>query len=367
MKIIQFLPTLESGGVEQGVLEISKALVQANHQSHVVSAGGRLVNDLINDGAQHHVWPLHKKNLLTFRYISVLRKWLISMKPDIVHVRSRMPAWIVWRAVQGMPEKNKPKLISTIHGLYSVNFYSAVMTKPENIIVVSQSAKDYVINNYKNTSTKNIKLIFRGVDNKDFYHGYKADDEWLSDWYDQYPETKSSKLLTIAGRITPLKDFEKIILLAKDLKKAEHNIKVLIAGEVKDRHQKYLSQLKSMIKSNNLEKDILFLNYRKDIKNIYSISSIVFNTSNKPESFGRSILEPLALGIPSIGYSRGGVKEILDELYPFGLVEAGNTEMMYNKSVSILNGENQDIKENSKFLKSKMCNETLKFYEEVIS
>ena len=58
------------------------------------------------------------------------------MKPDIVHVRSRMPAWIVWRAVQGMPEKNKPKLISTIHGLYSVNFYSAVMTKPENIIVV---------------------------------------------------------------------------------------------------------------------------------------------------------------------------------------------------------------------------------------
>ena len=60
-------------------------------------------------------------------------------------------------------------------------------------------------------------------------------------------------------------------------------------------------------------------------------------------------------------------KEILDELYPFGLVEAGNTEMMYNKSVSILNGENQDIKENSKFLKFKMCNETLKFYEEVIS
>ena len=95
-----------------------------------------------------------------------------------------------------------------------------------------------------------------------------------------------------------------------------HKFKILIAGEAKDKHQKYLNTLKEKIKSLNLEGDVYFLNFRKDIKNIYSISSIVYNTSNKPESFGRSILEPLSIGIPCIGYNRGGVKEILETLFP---------------------------------------------------
>ena len=163
MKVIQFVPTLESGGVEQGVIEISKALVDAGHDSHVVSAGGRLVDQLINEGTHHHHWKLHKKNIFTLRHVRPLARWIEEMKADILHVRSRMPAWIVWKALNKIPIHKRPKLVSTIHGLYSVNFYSAVMSKPQNIITVSNSAYSYLIDNYIKTDSKNItdfKLSF---------------------------------------------------------------------------------------------------------------------------------------------------------------------------------------------------------------
>ena len=96
MKVIQFVPTLESGGVEQGVLEISKALVDADHESHVVSAGGRLVDQLIQDGTYHHHWELHK-NIFTLRQVKPLARWIEEMKADILHVRSNC-GWIVWKA-----------------------------------------------------------------------------------------------------------------------------------------------------------------------------------------------------------------------------------------------------------------------------
>ena len=368
MKVIQFVPTLDSGGVEQGVLEISAALVANGHDSHIVSAGGRLVSTLIKSGAKHHQWNIHKKNLFTLSLVRPLRAWIISMKPDIIHVRSRMPAWIVWRALKGMPINIRPKLISTVHGLHSINFYSAVMTKPDNIIAVSNCSKSYIINNYTKLQSKNIRLIYRGIDNSSYHKDYKPSSSWLSDWYEQYPETYNSKLLTIAGRISPLKDFEKIIYLAKSIKESSSSsFKVLIAGEAKDKHLNYLNKLKILIESLDLSNEIYFLNYRKDIKDIFAISNIAYNTSNKPESFGRSVLEPLSLGIPTIGYDQGGVKEILEELYPYGAVEVNNHEMLVEKSLSVLDGNNTDIKVNTRFITSQMCSDTLSFYKEILA
>ena len=368
MKVVQFVPSLDSGGVEQGVIEIAKALVDDNHESHVVSSGGRLVDDLISSGSHHHKWDLGKKSLLNFRLIKPLRNWIVSTQPDIIHVRSRMPAWLVWKALNGIPQSQRPQLVSTVHGLHSVNFYSRVMTKPHNIIAVSQSSKNYIIDNYTKSENKNIKLIYRGVDNSNYNKDYAPSDKWLSDWYEQYPETKSAKLLTISGRISPLKDIEKIIHLAKSIKdNSSHNFKILIAGEAQNKHLKYLENLKNTIKYLGLSEDIYFLNFRKDIKDIYAISSLAFNTSNKPESFGRSVLEPLSMGVPTIGYNRGGVKEILDELYPFGGVTPGSDEQLLNKTLCILDGNEANIKTNTKFITSKMCSETLSFYKVILS
>ena len=166
-----------------------------------------------------------------------------------------MPAWVVWKALNGIPKKKRPQLVSTVHGLHSINFYSAVMTKPFNIIAVSNSSKDYIINNYTKSQSKNINLIYRGIDSNSYFKGYKPSDKWLSEWYAKYPETESKKLLTIAGRISPLKDLKKIIYLAKAIKdKSSHEFKVLIAGEAKDKHSKYLEELKSIIQKLGLSK-----------------------------------------------------------------------------------------------------------------
>jgi len=368
MKVIQFLPALESGGVEQGVIEIAKALNEKGHESHVVSSGGRLVDSLITSGSHHHTWNLGKKSLLNYRLIKPLSAWIISMNPDIIHVRSRMPAWIVWKALNRIPIHKRPHLISTVHGLHSVNFYSRVMTKPRNIIAVSKSSKSYIVNNYTKHEKKNIKLIYRGIDESLYYKNYKPAKDWLSDWYRQYPETKYAKLLTISGRISPLKGIENIIYLAKSIKeKSTHNVKILIAGEAHNKHLKYLNTLKNTVRELGLINDVYFLNYRKDIKEIYAISSIAYNTSNKPESFGRSVLESLSLGIPTIGFNRGGVKEILDELYPFGAISPNDDKEILEKSLIILDGAHTNIKINTKFLTSKMCDETIGFYEDVLS
>jgi glycosyltransferase involved in cell wall biosynthesis len=242
------------------------------------------------------------------------------------------------------------------------------MTKPFNIIAVSNSSKDYIIKNYTKSQSKNINLIYRGIDSNSYFKGYKPSDKWLSEWYAKYPETEFKKLLTIAGRISPLKDLKKIIYLAKAIKeKSSHEFKVLIAGEAKDKHSKYLEELKSIIQKLGLSNDIYFLNFRKDIKDIYAISSVVYNTSNKPESFGRSILEPLSIGIPSIGYDRGGVKEILSELYPFGAIDPDDDKELLNKSLAILDGNNKETKVNTKFLTSEMCDKTIKLYKDISS
>ena len=82
------------------------------------------------------------------------------------------------------------------------------MSKPENIITVSDSAYSYLVDNYQNTESKNIRLIYRGVDETKYYTGYKPPSDWLDKWYKDYPDTQNCMLLTIAGRISPLKDFE---------------------------------------------------------------------------------------------------------------------------------------------------------------
>jgi hypothetical protein len=148
MKVIQILPELESGGVERGTLEVGIYLVEQGHQSIVISNGGRLVEQLEAEGSRHISLPVQKKRLSSLRQVKVLRRIFEAEKPDIIHLRSRVPAWLAWLAWRKMDPKTRPRLVTTVHGMYSVNFYSKIMTRGEAVICVSNSVKDYVIKNY---------------------------------------------------------------------------------------------------------------------------------------------------------------------------------------------------------------------------
>ena len=108
MKVVQVLPALDGGGVEKGTLEIAQALVQAGHESIVISAGGRMVEKLIAQGSQHINWDLGKKSLFTLRHVLAVRRWLKQTRPDILHLRSRMPAWVMYLAWRGLPADDRP-------------------------------------------------------------------------------------------------------------------------------------------------------------------------------------------------------------------------------------------------------------------
>ena len=121
LKIIQILPSLNTGGVERGVLDFNKYLVAKGHQSYVISSGGRQVKNLIDEGGEHIHMQISKKSLLTLLQAKKLADVINEISPDIVHIRSRVPAWVL--QLSKLFIKNpRPLIFSTFHGLYSLPF-----------------------------------------------------------------------------------------------------------------------------------------------------------------------------------------------------------------------------------------------------
>ena len=164
LTVLQVLPALDGGGVERGTLEVAAALAQRGHRSLVISAGGRHVDRLEAAGSRHIAWPIGAKTPLVLRWVRPLRRLLLEERVDILHARSRLPAWVAWLAWRGLPPERRPRFLTTVHGLYSVNAYSAVMTRGERIIAVSDTARDYVLANYPGVEPERIAVIHRGVD-----------------------------------------------------------------------------------------------------------------------------------------------------------------------------------------------------------
>lgn len=329
LTVVQILPALESGGVERGTLEVGKYLVEHGHRSIVISAGGRLVAQLQREGSEHVAWDVGRKSLFTLlRYVWRLRRFLREERVDILHVRSRMPGWVAYLAWKFMPPDRRPRLVTTVHGLYSVNAYSAVMTRGEVVIVVSETVRRYVLQHYPGVSPDRIRLIYRGVDRDQFAFGFQPSGAWLQAWRNQYPHLAGKQLLTLPGRITRLKGHEAFLNLIADLKRSQLPIHGLIVGGVQDDKQAYFDELKALADKLGIGEDVTFTGQRSDLREIMAISSLVLSLSTKAESFGRTVLEALSLGIPVCGYNHGGVGEQLDILLPEGKVPLGDEQAL---------------------------------------
>ena len=337
MKVVQVLPALEVGGVERGTLDIAKALVEAGHESVVISAGGRLVTQLEQEGSRHVLWDIGKKSLLTFFKFWAFRKWLRKEQPDIVHVRSRMPAWVVWLAWRGMPKSERPKFITTLHGMHSVNWYSSIMAKGERVICVSETCKKYLFDNYKVDNPEKVTVIHRGIDEEYFYRGFKPTEEWREKFFGEHPDCIDKKLICFPGRITRWKGHLELVKVVEELAKQRADFKVLVVGS--DSKGKFLSEVQSSIKTKGLEQFFVFLGTRSDMRELYSISDVSLSlTSTTAESFGRAVVESLALGTPVVAYEHGAVKETLDACFPEGKVEVNDINILRNKVGLVFDG-----------------------------
>jgi glycosyltransferase involved in cell wall biosynthesis len=364
LTVVQLLPALESGGVERGTLEVAHALVEHGHRALVISAGGRLVAPLVASGAEHFAWPIGRKSFKTLLLVGKLRKFLLEQKVDIVHTRSRVPAWIAWLAWRGMNPATRPRLVTTVHGMYGVNHYSRIMTLGERVIAVSNTVRDYILREYPDTEPTRIHVIHRGVDSQAYPHGWKPDPAWQQAFRVQFPHAAGKQLLTLPGRITRLKGHEDFIELIARLKRRGLPVHGLIVGGASASKQRYLQKLRYRVRSVGVEADISFTGQRDDLKNILAISNLVLSLSTQPESFGRTTLEALRLGVPTAGYDHGGVGEILRTVYPVGLLPLGDIDSAAQHIARLLDHP-KVVPDGDFFPLQAMLDQTLALYEDL--
>ncbi len=364
LKVIQILPSLRGGGVEVGTLEVAKGLIDAGHESIVVSAGGPMVERLEAEGSTHIEWDLGKKSPLTFRHIWPLQRFLAEQQADIVHVRSRMPAWIVYLAWKGMPEEERPRFMTTMHGLHSVSAYSEIMCRGERVMAVSNTVKDYIASHYPKTDISRVQVVNRGVSDAEYPRDYCPDAQWLAHWREEFPQFAGKRLICLPGRLTRLKGHAYFLRMMQTLSQRFDDVHGIVVGSEDPKRQSYARELYQQVEAAGLHGRITFTGGRNDMKNIYSQSTMVLSLSSKPESFGRTTTEALSMGIPVVGFAHGGVGEQLQTLFPIGMVPCFDEQALLNTVEALLN-KPEKPKPNNCYLKSKMLAQTLSIYQEL--
>src|SRR5690625_1675645 len=262
MKVIQILPELNSGGVERGTLEVAKYLVEEGHESLVISNGGRLVEKLEKEGSRHIQFPVHRKSLFSLRQLSPLRRVFSEEKPDILHVRSRVPAWLTWLVWRKMSAANRPRLVSTVHGFNSVNRYSKIMTCGERVITVSKSVHEFVRKNYPDVPEERLRVIYRGVDPHEYNFDFQPSAEWLQSWKKDFQVLENKFIITLPGRLTRLKGHEDFLKIVAALRAKKLPVHGLIVGGSHPRRQAYRLELERLVEESGLTDAITFTGQR---------------------------------------------------------------------------------------------------------
>lgn len=321
LTVLQLLPALESGGVERSTLEVSAALVAAGHRALVVSAGGRLLPALLDAGAEHVALDIGRKSLATLGLVSPLRRLLAEQGVDIVHARSRLPAWIGWRALRGLPAAARPRFVTTVHGLNSPSRYSQVMVRGERVVCVSDTVRGYVLRHYPRTDQARLRVIPRGIDPAAFPRAPLPDRAARAVAVAADPRLGGDgPLLLLAGRGTRLKGHADALDLLSALRADGLDARLWMPGARDPARAAYVGELEARARELGLEDAVAITPPTSAIAAAYAASDLVLQLSRKPEAFGRTVVEALSTGRPVLGWNHGGVGELLRELQPAGAI-----------------------------------------------
>ncbi len=306
LTVLQMLPDLEGGGVERGTLEMGRYLAEQGHRSLVISAGGRMVGQLEKEGSSHIRWPVGEKSPRSLFYIAPLRRLLLRERVDVLHLRSRMPAWIGYIAWKSLPPGKRPVLVTTFHGFYSVNAYSAIMTRGQQIVATSESIRKHIKEKY-GIDDERITLVYRGVE-EDVFSPDRVSGERLAALRSSWGLTGESRpVIMLPGRFSRLKG-QDIFIKSLELIK-EHDFLAVLVGDTGE-NPPFTERLLSRIHRAGLEDKVKMVGYCTDMPTALALADIVVSaTSTEPEAFGRTIVEAMAMGKPVIATAHGGSME----------------------------------------------------------
>jgi len=325
LTVVQMLPELEEGGVECETVEMAAYLVHNGHRSIVISSGGRMVNPLEATGSQHLCWKyIGEKSPRCLAHFYPLRRLLVREKVDILHLRSRLPAWIGYLAWKSLPRAVRPRLLTTFHGFYSVNAYSAVMTKGERVVAVSRTIADHIMTAYQ-TPEDRIDIIYGGFDQELFDPGRVAQERITAlarKW--QLPDVKPA-LILLPGRFTRLKGHDFFI---RSLARIQHLPWMAVCPGNLDENSDLVTGLKNKIVHLKLTDRVLFPGHCDDMPAAFMLADVVVSASIKPESFGRVAVEAQAMETPVIATAHGGSLETVRDRETGWLVAPGDEVRM---------------------------------------
>ncbi|GAA5082142.1 glycosyltransferase [Lysobacter panacisoli] len=337
LTVVQLLPALESGGVERSTLEIAQALVSAGHRAIVVSRGGRLVPKLLALGAEHVALDIGHKSPLTFRHVVALRRLFVRECVDVVHARSRLPAWVGEFALSSVPQAQRPRWVTTVHGLNSPSRYSAVMTRGERVICVSRTVRDYVLAHYSDTPPQRLRVIPRGIDPMAFPRAPHPDREARAAIAALHPALAGDgPLLLLPGRGTRLKGHADALVLLARLRADGLDARLWLPGAREAGREAYIAELEREAATFGIAGSVAFTAPTDDIARAYAASDLVLQLSRKPEAFGRTVVEALSVGRPVLGWNHGGVGELLAQWQPSGTVAPFDIDALHRTCYELL-------------------------------
>ncbi|MEE4240392.1 MAG: glycosyltransferase, partial [Desulfopila sp.] len=369
LRILQILPELDEGGVEGETLDLAVYLADQGYHSMVISAGGRLVRQLEEAGGIHFTWPhIGEKSFRCLKYIKKLQYFFIDQKVDVIHLRSRLPAWIGYMAWKRLPPLLRPALITTFHGFYSVNSYSTIMTKGEKVIAVSEVISQHIQENYHVDKSK-IELIHGGCDTKIFDPaGVSAErvEKLQEKW--QLPQD-GTPVIMLPGRLTQWKGqdvFIESLALIKEL-----DFFAICVGETEE-NSSYTKRLQERIRRHELQNKVRLVGHCSDMPAALMASDLVISASStQPEAFGKVAIEAMAMEKPVVSTRHGGSLETIVEnetgwfVAPSSPVEMANAikNVLTNRALLLKAGKKGREWVEKNFTAYQMCEKTLVLYQ----
>ena len=378
-RVLQVIPRLGYGGAETGCYDIAHFLAEKKCKSYIITSGGPLLKFIRKDRVKVLRLPVRSKNpiliLLNTILISLI---IIFLRIDIVHARSRAPAWSCFFSCK----ITRTKFVTTFHGIYNFSnklkkFYNSVMVRSDLIIAGSNYVFNHIHKNYSNliNDQKRLLVIFRGI-NTQYFDNSNITNDKVQNIYSTLNLSSEKIKILLPGRLTRWKGQEMFIESLNLLKKKynKENFQAIILGSHQGRTV-YYKKLISLIEKLGLKRHIFFINHIKEMPVAYYIADIVVSSSIEPEAFGRVSVEAQSMRRPILASNHGGSKEtiingksgfLFDNNNPESLAENLNKliEMDKDKLQSIGNEGRKNILK--KFDVEQMCYSTFLEYKKLI-
>ncbi|MDC0195054.1 glycosyltransferase [Alphaproteobacteria bacterium] len=372
IKLMQIVPNLNSGGVEQGTIDLANYLAEQKNNNIIISNGGALLSFLNKQYVSHYLNPVHSKNFLNMPFVAKkINKIIKENETNILHVRSRAPAWL-------LPFISKKNLItvSTFHNIYGhknflKKFYNKGMAKTDRIVAISKYVAEEIESLY-NIDPKKITIINRGIDTDFFASGIEDHKNFLN-FLKKYNIVNDKKIILYPGRLTQWKGQIEFLNIIEKLK--DHPYFFYFVGD--EKNTSYTKKLIQLIERKKLSENCKILGHlnKEDLKMMYQCSDLIVSFPLKPEGFGRIVSEALSMKKIIIAHNIGGANNQLEKLDSIYKIDSKEEELL-ERIILILNSSQEKFDKLKQigrehvinnFSKKQMLNKYVDLYEEILN